>query len=129
MKILNDTKKLGNAGEQFVVSFLQQQGFVICAQNYRKFFGEVDIIASKKNLYIFVEVKTRKSDFISMGQLIAPSKQTKIIKTAQTFIAEHQLGSNNVCRFDVALLVKSDDSFAMDYIENAFTKQEDRYDY
>ncbi|MDP3788438.1 MAG: YraN family protein [Candidatus Chromulinivorax sp.] len=126
---MNDTKKLGNAGELFVVQHLQQQGFTICAQNYRKFFGEVDIIASKKNLYVFVEVKTRKSDFISMGQLIAPSKQTKIIKTAQTFIAEHQLGRNNICRFDVALLIKNGETFSMEYIENAFTKKEDRYGY
>lgn len=121
---MNDNKKLGNAGELFVVNYLQQQGFIVCAQNYRKFFGEVDIIALKKNLYAFVEVKTRKSDFIAMGQLIAPSKQIKIIKTAQTFIAENKLGINNICRFDVALLIKNGETFTMDYIENAFTKPE-----
>ncbi len=124
-----DNKKLGNAGELFVVNYLQQHGFTICAQNYRKFFGEIDIIAYKKNLYIFVEVKTRKTDSALMGQLISKSKQDKIIKTAQTFIAENKLSGDNVCRFDVALLVKNDISFSMDYIENAFTQQNDRYNY
>lgn len=127
--VANDNKSLGNAGEQFVANHLQQQGFSICAQNYRKFFGEVDIIACKKNLYIFVEVKTRKPSTIAMGQLISPSKQQKIIKTAQTFIAENQLGQNNVCRFDVALVLKNDTSFSMNYIENAFIKQEKSYGY
>lgn len=126
---MNDNKRLGNAGELFVVDYLQRQGFRICAKNYRKFFGEIDIIASKKNLYAFVEVKTRKSDFVAMGQLIAPSKQTKIIKTAQTFIAENTLSTNNICRFDVALLIKNGEAFTMEYIENAFIKKDDGYGY
>ena len=121
---MNDNKKLGNAGEQFIASFLEHQGFTICEQNYRKFFGEIDIIASKKNLYIFVEVKTRKSADMPMGNLVSVTKQTKIIKTAQTFMAENQLAQNNVCRFDVALLIKNGDTFSMEYIENAFTKKE-----
>ena len=125
---LTSTKSLGNAGESFVVNYLQQQGFTVCAQNYRKFFGEIDIIAHKKELYVFVEVKTRKSADMPMGQLISPVKQKKIIKTAQTFIAEHQLNRNNVCRFDVALVLKNSISFSIDYLENAFTPQEDRYD-
>ena len=124
-----DTKNLGNAGEQFVVSYLKKNGFTVCAQNYRKFFGEIDIIACKKNLYVFVEVKTRKSDAMPMGQLISTSKQDKIIKTAQTFMVENQLSRNNVCRFDVALVLKKDVDFSINYIENAFTKQEDRYGY
>ncbi|MBV8660568.1 MAG: YraN family protein [Candidatus Dependentiae bacterium] len=128
MSSLTATKSLGNAGESFVVNHLQQHGFTICAQNYRKFFGEIDIIAYKKQLYVFVEVKTRKPTTVAMGQLISKSKQKKIIKTAQTFIAEKQL-FNKTFRFDVALLVKNDVNFSIDYLENAFTQQEDGYDY
>ena len=127
--MLTETKKLGNAGEQFVANYLQHNGFTICTQNYRQFFGEIDVIAYKKNMYVFVEVKTRKSDAMPMGNLISPAKQSKIIKTAQTFIAQNQLHSTNICRFDVALLVKKDDTFIMQYIENAFTKPESSYGY
>ncbi len=126
---MNDNKSLGNAGELFVVQHLQKLGFTICSQNYRKFFGEIDIIACKKNLYIFVEVKTRKSDAMAMGQLISSSKQQKVIKTAQTFIAENQLDRHNVCRFDVALVLQNGITFSMEYIENAFTKNQDHYGY
>jgi len=126
-----NNKSLGNAGENFVVAFLQQQGFSITAQNYRKFFGEVDIIAYKKDLYIFVEVKTRRSSaIVAMGQLISFSKQQKIIKTAETFIAEQKL-RDNVYRFDVALVQPDITSgcltFSIDYIENAFVKNEHGY--
>ena len=126
---MNDNKSLGNAGELFVVQHLQKLGFTICSQNYRKFFGEIDIIACKKNLYIFVEVKTRKSDAMAMGQLFSSSKQQKVIKTAQTFIAENQLDRHNVCRFDVALVLQNGITFSMEYIENAFTKNQDHYGY
>lgn len=126
---LTDTKKLGNAGEQFVVEHLKRIGFTICAQNYRKFFGEVDIIACKKNLYVFVEVKTRTSDAMPMGNLIGLAKQMKIIKTAQTFIAENKLGIANICRFDVALVITTESNFSLTYIENAFTKPESDYGY
>ena len=121
-----DNKALGNKGELFVVNYLQQKGFTVCSQNYRKFFGEIDIIAHKKQLYVFVEVKTRKSTTIAMGQLVNVSKQKKIIKTAQTFISEQQL-YNKTFRFDVALLTKNKDEFAINYVENAFTQQESSY--
>jgi len=121
-----DRKKLGNQGEQFVIDYLQQQKFTLVAQNYRKFFGEIDIIAYKKNLYVFVEVKTRRSSAMPMGNLISPSKQQKIIKTAQTFIAEQQL-YDKTFRFDVALVCQQATTFSMQYIENAFTKNDECY--
>lgn len=124
---LHNNRKLGNAGEQSVIDYITQLGFIVCAQNYRKFFGEIDIIAYKKNLYIFIEVKTRKSDNMCMKQLISTSKQAKIIKTAQTFVAERQLGFHNTLRFDVALVLQQESGFEIEYIENAFTKPESGY--
>ncbi|MBP6870154.1 YraN family protein [Candidatus Babeliales bacterium] len=124
-----DRKKLGNEGELFVADYLQKNGFTIKATNYRQFFGEIDLIAYKKNLYLFVEVKTRKSDALPMGNLIPASKQAKIIKTAQTFIAENRL-TNATFRFDVALLCgDGSTTFTINYIENAFTQSQGRYDY
>ncbi len=129
MKPLSQTKILGNQGEQFVMEFLQKNGFTVCSQNYRKFFGEIDVIAYKKNLYVFVEVKTRKSDVMPLGHLIGPTKQAKIIKTAQSFISQQQLCADYTCRFDVALLVQQGTTFDMQYIENAFTQSESAYGY
>ena|SRR3990167_7743319 len=122
-----NNRSFGNQGEDFVVSFLEKQGFTIAIQNYRKFFGEIDIIAYKPQLYIFVEVKTRRSASIAMGQLISMPKQQKIIKTARTFIAEQKL-YNYVYRFDVALVQPNGATFSIEYIENAFTQHENDYD-
>jgi putative endonuclease len=120
---MKHNQSLGNEGELFVIDVLQKEGFSILHQNYRKFFGEIDIIGYKKNLYVFVEVKTRTKKSIPMSDLIIPSKQKKIIKTAESFIAKHQI-TQATCRFDVALVTKNP-ILELTYIPNAFTKTTD----
>ncbi|MBQ5420399.1 MAG: YraN family protein, partial [Selenomonas sp.] len=50
---------LGSQGEQAAADFLQQQGYKICARNFRVPVGEIDIIARQGEVLAFVEVKTR----------------------------------------------------------------------
>jgi len=117
-------KEFGNQAEQFVSGYLKKKSFTIVEQNYQKRCGEIDIIARKKNLVIFVEVKIRKNAYFPLSEIITRSKQKKIIKTAQTFIQEQHF-TDAIFRFDVALLtVNSSAEFDLNYIENAFTKLE-----
>lgn len=55
--------KIGVVGENVALKFLEKRGFSIICQNYRKKWGELDIVAQKDNFLHFVEVKTvsRKS--------------------------------------------------------------------
>jgi len=115
------TKKLGDQGEQLTVDYLHNQGFSIVARNYKKFFGEIDIIAQRDNTITFVEVKTRSNVTISMHELISPSKQRKIIQVARTFISTVKNSSENtIYRFDVALIHAQPDKHELTYIANAF---------
>lgn len=118
------TQQFGKEGEQIVCKYAQNQGFEILACNYKKFFGEIDIIAQKNNLIVFIEVKARKNSLVSLHELITHSKQKKIIKVAKTFIFERQL-SEKTFRFDVALLHQQDNKQTdLTYIPNAFYDQE-----
>lgn len=54
-------KVLGRQGEQLTCKYLRKNGYKIVQQNYVTPFGEADIIAYKKGVYCFVEVKTRNS--------------------------------------------------------------------
>jgi putative endonuclease len=56
----NDTarKEAGRIGEQVAADFLVRKGFKIIERNYRKPWGEIDIIAEKGGMVRFVEVKT-----------------------------------------------------------------------
>ena len=116
------TLQFGQQSEQVVASYLQDQGFKILANNYQKFFGEIDIIAQKNDLIVFVEVKARKNSKISLHNLVTHSKQQKIIKVARFFISQHaQMMQDKILRFDVALLHLQDNQESeLTYIPNAF---------
>lgn len=112
---------LGNTGEKVVAYFLQNKNFKILAQNYRTKFGEVDLIAQKDELIIFVEVKTRKKEYFPIATVVTQSKQIKIGKTAKLFILQNNIDiSEKICRFDVATVVLDAQDCNIEYIENAF---------
>jgi putative endonuclease len=113
--------QLGSTGEQLVVNELGKKGFTIHAQNYRKFVGEVDIIAQKGTLLIFVEVKARRNPLFDMAELISYTKQKKIIATAKYYCIEKNI-TNVTCRFDVALVSHENKGTTITIIENAFTE-------
>lgn len=115
-------KEIGNFGEDFVINKLQKDGFKILEKNYRKKFGEIDIIASKQNLIAFIEVKTRKSIYFDLSQVIVSSKQKKIIMTAKEYLCSKNL-YDHIFRFDVALVECKNNKFEIKYFENAFTDE------
>lgn len=57
--VVNDPvrKEVGRIGEKIAAEFLENKGFTIIARNYRKPWGEIDIIAEKAGTVRFVEVK------------------------------------------------------------------------
>jgi putative endonuclease len=116
----NDARKtLGHQGEDAVAHKLSANEFTILARNFRKKGGEIDIIARKKDLIIFVEVKTRKAKYFALSEIITFSKQRKIITTALLYILEHKL-RDVALRFDIALVQKINTLLEINYIENAF---------
>ena len=116
MNQIRATKKLGNSGEQKVAEYLEKNGFTIQVRNFSCRYGEIELIASRKELMVFVEVKTRtiKTDFLH--DLISYSKQQKIIKTMKHYCAT--LVKEYALRFDVAFVYHD----TVEYIEGAFTQ-------
>ena len=110
---------LGQKGEQLVADYLVAQGFQIMARNYRRAYGEIDLIAEKDELLVFVEVKLRSHVYFDLSEVITASKQRRIILTAKDFLARYT-GGERVCRFDVALINNQDGQLLLDYIANAF---------
>ena len=57
--MLNDPlrKEIGRIGEQIAAEFLESKGFKVLERNYRKPWGEIDIIAEKDKTVRFVEGK------------------------------------------------------------------------
>jgi len=111
--------QLGKTGEEIVVTMLEQKGFSILDRNYRKRYGEIDLIASKGDLLVFVEVKMRKNPKFDLEYLITYSKQKKIVTVAKEYIARYN-HDQKTCRFDVALIAGTKENHKLTYIPNAF---------
>lgn len=90
------TSQTGALGEYIACTFLAQKGFRIIEKNYRKPWGEIDIIAEKAGVVRFVEVKafsgdldmfSRESNGYRPEEQIHPAKLRKIVRTAQLYMA------------------------------------------
>ena len=117
--------EVGVFGEDFTVKHLKKQGYKILERNFHSRFGEIDIIASKKDIIAFVEVKTRGENAIySPREAVDFYKQQKCVKTAQMYLVQNSVELQP--RFDVSeiLLEKREDSKLKvkehNYIKNAF---------
>ena len=93
-------KEIGYAGEKIVSDLLEQKGCEILCRNFTIKGGEIDIIAQKKDLIVFVEVKLRKSDaFASAAEFVDLRKQNRLRTTASIYLSEHETDLQP--RFDV----------------------------
>lgn len=101
---------LGQQGERLVAQWLRQQHWSILARGWTSRWGELDVVALRRegraSWLAFVEVKTRSQGNWDEDGLcaITRSKQTKLWKTAQLFLAKHPHLAEVNCRFDVALV-------------------------
>lgn len=121
---------LGQQAENQVAQYLEREGFSILEQNYRITGGEIDLIAKSKTHILFIEVKMRQHIFFDLTQVINLSKQRKIIRAAQTFIARNGAQYlDKIYRFDVALVHDDKGTSKITYIPNAFTTGGAGHDY
>ena len=90
------TSKIGQLGESIATKFLTSKSFSIIERNYRKKWGEIDVIAEKDGILHFVEVKTvsrKKEDFGDTSQYspeenVHPQKIKRLYRTIETYLLE-----------------------------------------
>jgi putative endonuclease len=114
------SRQLGQAAENLAVSYFKEQGFSIIARNYRYQRAEIDIIARKDELLVFVEVKTRRDNQFGYPEVFVTPRQQVLIRTA----AENYLFTHDWChalRFDIiAILQRKNNQTQLTHFEDAF---------
>ncbi|MBI2466150.1 MAG: YraN family protein [Candidatus Sungbacteria bacterium] len=127
--------KIGKMGENIACKYLKNKGYKIIERNFKRKWGEIDIICSKKepitgllcstwnnnntveniknvlrgtnNLkLVFVEVKTLKNNnLLEPEDNLTSEKQRKLIRTCQLYISEKNIDPDIEWRIDAILIV------------------------
>lgn len=93
----------GVSAEARAAAFLTEQGYRILAQRFRTPQGEIDLIAAKRGLVAFVEVKAR-ARLADAAYAVTPRQQQRIIAAASLWLATHPEHATDELRFDAVLI-------------------------
>ena len=94
----------GRQSETRAASFFKRRGYRVVAQNYRVPSGEIDLIVSKGDWLVFVEVKMRRGSFAgSPLEAVSPRKVQRVSAAAAAYLAKEGLSAQS-CRFDIITL-------------------------
>lgn len=93
MKTDNRTakRKLGDIGENIAGEFLLKRGYEIVERNYLRKWGEIDVIAMKRGVYHFVEVKSVSYETYRPEENMHPRKLKRLGRTIQTYLLHKKL--------------------------------------
>jgi putative endonuclease len=95
--------RTGISAESRAAAYLIAKGYRILARRFRTRFGEIDIVARRRNLIAFVEVKARAT-LDDAAYAVSPQQRQRIIDAAQMWLAGHPDHAQLDCRFDVILI-------------------------
>ena len=100
-------RTLGAQGEALAAAHLSRAGYRIVGRNVRAGGVELDLIASRGKLCVFVEVKTRRSRRLGLPEeAIDGRKQERLVRGAAAWMREHRVRSGRM-RFDVIAVERS----------------------
>lgn len=122
-------KEIGKLGEKLAEDFLIKKGYKILERNY--FFkipgsfkkSEIDLIAKKEDVFVFVEVKTLKDSqiLISPEEKINFQKKKKLIQTAQSWLIKNKIPLDTKWQIDVIAIRIENENPTILHFENAIS--------
>src|SRR5215471_12612855 len=95
--------RTGLSAESRAAAFLIAKGYRILAKRFRTPYGEIDLVARRRNLIAFVEVKARAS-LDDAAWAVTPRQQQRIINAAQAWLMTHPEHAEFEMRFDAMLI-------------------------
>jgi putative endonuclease len=111
--------ELGKIGENWACEHLVEKGFCILERNYRYQKSEIDIIAQKNELLIFVEVKLRTTVEFGYPEDFVNKKKKKLLMNAiNEYLSVNQ--SFKLIRFDIISILLTEKSPQILHFEDAW---------
>lgn len=101
LKSGSKSQKRGAKGERRAALYLRLHGYRIIERNWLFHSKEIDIIAKKGELLVFVEVKSRANMNGVAPQLsVTSEKRRNLITASKAYIAKHNI-QRMVFRYDI----------------------------
>ena len=95
--------RLGLSAESRAAAYLIAKGYRIVARRWKSPVGEIDIVARRRGVLVFVEVKAREK-LADAAESIGRRQQQRIIAAAEFWLAGHPDDAMSDMRFDVVLV-------------------------
>jgi putative endonuclease len=95
--------RVGISAESRAAALLIAKGFRILARRFRSPVGEIDIVARRRHLLVFVEVKARER-LDDAAWSVTERQRARIIAAAEAWLADHPDPSIQDIRFDAMLV-------------------------
>jgi putative endonuclease len=96
--------RLGLSAETRAAALLLMKGYRIVARRWRSPVGEIDLVAKRGRVLVFVEVKARAS-LDDAAESVTPRQRRRIIAGAEAWLASHPQDAGRDIRFDAVLVV------------------------
>lgn len=120
---MDNSKKLrdlefGRFAENVAAEFYISHGYAIRERNWRLNRIEIDIIAQKNNIIVFVEVKARSGRDMSAADSVTMDKMKKMARGADVYLKRMQ--GDYEYRYDIFALTGDFDKYETEIFEDAF---------
>ena len=89
---MSRNQSIGRWGEQAAAEYLVEHGYELTARNVRTPYGEIDLIARKDGITVFIEVKARTSRSLGPPEIaITPRKQSHMMACADHYAQQNEI--------------------------------------
>lgn len=95
--------EVGFAAERFAAEYLESKKYTILDHNWSRPWGEIDIVAKRDGVLVFVEVKanTARANGFEPELRAGRTKMTKVVRTARTYLVNKNYDENQEWQVDV----------------------------
>lgn len=109
-------RKVGRIIEVLAVRYLLQKGYKIIHQNWTCRWGELDIVAEKDNLVIFVEVRYRQFlNNMLTEEIVSFYKKKSLQRTINIYLSKNLV--DKAWRLDFLFVGKEGKNYRFNYYE------------
>jgi putative endonuclease len=95
--------RTGLSAETSAADYLEREGYRILARRFKTRCGEIDIVAQRRGLVAFVEVKAR-ARLDDAAYAVTPRQRSRIVAAAEAWLMGHPDHADNELRFDAILI-------------------------